>query len=194
MRPTGGRSIDRYLDSYNFSEFHSTRVRAAPEIVYRAVEEVTAGEIRWLRPLMAIRTFPAWLLRKRPQRPASAPILEIATNASFFYLAKEPPREIVVGTIGQFWKLTGGPPPTLARSPEAFLAFGDPAYAKAVMNFAVDDVGNGSTLLTTETRIFTPQGHARRWFSVYWRLISPGSSLIRVGWLDAIKKRAEAGS
>lgn len=194
MSPSGRRSIDRYLDSYNFSELHSTRVCAAPETVYRAVEEVTAGEIRWLKLLMAIRTFPARLLRKRPQQPASAAILDLATRGSFLYLAREPPHEIVVGTVGQFWKLAGGPPPTQPGSPEAFLAFGDPAYAKAVMNFAIEEIGNGSTLLTTETRIFTPQGHARRRFSVYWRLISPGSALIRIGWLEAIKRRAEARS
>jgi hypothetical protein len=194
MQPSGRRSIDRYLDSYNFREFHSTRVRAAPETVYRAVEEVTADEIRWLKPLMAIRTFPAWLLRKRPQRPASAPILDMATRGSFLYLAREPPREIVVGIIGQFWKLTGGAPPPKPGSPEAFLAMRDPAYAKAVMNFGIEDAGGGSTLLTTETRIFAPAGEARRRFAAYWRLIRPGSSLIRVEWLKAIRKRAEAGS
>lgn len=193
MHLSGRRLIDRYLDTYNFHEFHSTRVRAAPEAVYRAVEEVTADEIRWLKPLMAIRTFPAWLLRKRA-RPTSGAILDIATRGSFLYLAQEPPHEIVVGIVGQFWKLTGGLPPPKPGSPEAFLAFGDPAYAKAVMNFFVEDVGNGSTLLETETRIFAPEGGARRRFAAYWRLIYPGSALIRVGWLEAIRKRAEGGS
>ena len=74
LHSSGRQSIDRYLDSYNFHEFHATRVNAPPEAVYRAVLEVTADEIRWFKPLMAIRSFPAWLFRKRPQRPASAPI------------------------------------------------------------------------------------------------------------------------
>jgi hypothetical protein len=192
LHSSGRQAIDRYLDSYNFHEFHATRVRAAPEAVYRAVLEVTIDEIRWFKPLMAIRSFPAWLLRTRSRRPAPAPILDIATRASFIYLAKEPPREIVVGTVGQFWKLAGGTPPPRPKSPEAFVSQGDPAYAKAVMNFVIEDAGGGWTLLTTETRIFAPEGGARRRFAAYWRLIYPGSSLIRVGWLDGIKRRAEA--
>jgi hypothetical protein len=192
LRSSGHRAIDRYLASYNFHEFHSTLVSAPPEAVYRAVQEVTIDEIRWFRPLMAIRTFPAWLLKKRSPRPAAAPILEIATRASFFYLAKEPPREIVVGTVGQFWKLAGGARPPGPKSPEGFVALDDSTYAKAVMNFVIEDAGDGQTLLTTETRIFAPEGDARRRFAAYWRLIYPGSSLIRVGWLDGIKRRAEA--
>lgn len=192
LHSSGRQAIDRYLDSYNFHEFHATRVRAAPEAVYRSVQQVTVDEIRWFKPLMAIRSFPAWLFRKRPQRPASAPILDIATHASFIYLAKEPPREIVVGTVGQFWRLGGGTPPPKVESPEAFVSQGDPAYAKAVMNFVIEDAGGGSTLLTTETRIFAPEGDARRRFAAYWRLIYPGSSLIRIGWLEGIKRRAEA--
>jgi hypothetical protein len=194
LRSSGDQAIDRFLGSYNFHEFHTTRVSASPEAVYRAVLEVTADEIRWLKPLMAIRTFPAWLLRKRPPRKASRPILDVATRASFFYLAREPPREIVIGTVGQFWKLLGGAPPPKIESPDAFVSLDDPSFAKAVMNFTVEDAGPGKTILSTETRIFAPEGGARRRFAAYWRLIYPGSSLIRVGWLEGIKKRAEAGS
>jgi hypothetical protein len=192
LHSSGHQAIDRYLSSYNFHEFHTTRVNAPREAVYHAVLEVTADEIRWFKPLMAIRTFPAWLFRKRSPRPTSLPILEVATRASFFYLAKEPPREIVVGTVGQFWKLAGGTPPPGPKSPEAFVALDDSSYAKAVMNFVIEDSGGGTTLLTTETRILAPEGEARRRFAAYWRLIYPGSSLIRVGWLEGIKRRAEA--
>jgi hypothetical protein len=48
------------------------------------------------------------------------------------------------------------------------------------------------TLLTTETRIYATDASSRRAFARYWRVIYPGSSLIRRMWLRAIKKRAEA--
>jgi hypothetical protein len=194
LHSSGHQSIDRVLDSYNFHEFHSTRVNASPEAVYRAIQDVTVDEIRWIKPLMAIRTFPAWLFKKRSRRSTSAPILDVATRSSFFYLVREPPREIVVGTVGQFWRVAGGAPPPRPASPEAFVALDDAAFAKVVMNFVVEDAGPGKTILTTETRILAPEGAARRRFAAYWRLIYPGSSLIRVGWLEGIKKRAEAGS
>jgi len=47
-------------------------------------------------------------------------------------------------------------------------------------------------LLTTETRIYATDASSRRAFARYWRVIYPGSSLIRRMWLRAIKKTAEA--
>ncbi|MGH9399324.1 MAG: hypothetical protein ACRD00_03075 [Thermoanaerobaculia bacterium] len=191
LRSDGHQAIDRFLPSYNFHELHQTRVHASPEAVYRATLEVTADEIRWLKPLLAIRQFPA-SLRKRLGRDSARPILEIATKSSFFYLAREPSKEIVVGTVGRFWTSDGGRSPGI-RGPEEFLAFKDQNFARVAMNFTIEDAAGGFSLLTTETRIFAPEGAPRRRFAAYWRLIYPGSSLIRVGWLEGIRKRAEAG-
>jgi hypothetical protein len=191
-RSSGRQAIDRFLAEYNFHEIHRTRVHASPEAVYRAALEVTPDEIRWLKPLMAIRQFPA-SLRHRSGSDSSKPILEIATRRSFFYLAREPSKEIVLGTVGRFWTASAGQVPSI-RGPEEFLAYADPAVARVVMNFSIEDAGGGSSLLTTETRIFAPEGSPRRRFAAYWRLIYPGSALIRVGWLEGIRKRAEARS
>jgi hypothetical protein len=46
-------------------------------------------------------------------------------------------------------------------------------------------------LLTTETRVFATDAPTRRKFAAYWRVIYPGSALIRMMWLRAIKQRAE---
>jgi hypothetical protein len=45
--------------------------------------------------------------------------------------------------------------------------------------------------LTTETRIYATDTSARKKFAAYWRVIYPGSALIRVMWLRAIRGRAE---
>jgi hypothetical protein len=47
------------------------------------------------------------------------------------------------------------------------------------------------TLLTTETRVYATDASSRRRFARYWRVIYPGSSLIRRMWLRAVEKRAE---
>ncbi len=47
-----------------------------------------------------------------------------------------------------------------------------------------------ATLLTTETRVYATGAPSRRRFARYWRVIYPGSSLIRIMWLRAIEKRA----
>jgi hypothetical protein len=58
------------------------------------------------------------------------------------------------------------------------------------MNFAVAPSQAGS-IVTTETRVYANTPGALRRFGVYWRLIHPGSDLIRRMWLRAIAHRAE---
>jgi hypothetical protein len=59
------------------------------------------------------------------------------------------------------------------------------------MNFLIEPDRAGGTLVSTETRVYASTVSARRVFSVYWRVILPGSALIRQMWLRAIKRRAE---
>jgi hypothetical protein len=96
---------------------------------------------------------------------------------------------VVLGTISQFWKVAGGRRPPLRDAP-AFLGFDQPGYAQAAIAFVLTGVP-GRTRLTTETRILPLDAASRRAFGRYWRLIQAGSALIRVLWLQAIKRRAE---
>ena len=64
-------------------------------------------------------------------------------------------------------------------------------FALAAINFRLEDVGNGETLLTTETRVYATDASTRKKVGAYWRVIYPGSALIRVMWLRAIRDRAE---
>lgn len=61
------------------------------------------------------------------------------------------------------------------------------------MNFSVRSA-DGHTELTTETRVLTTDPVARRQFGRYWRVIRPGSAMIRRSWLGAAKRRAETGA
>jgi hypothetical protein len=58
------------------------------------------------------------------------------------------------------------------------------------MNFRVQGVGPGVTLLTTETRIYATDSVSQRKFARYWSVVYPGSALIRRMWLRAIRKRS----
>jgi hypothetical protein len=67
--------------------------------VYRAIGDVTGGEIRCFRTLTWIRH----LGRPHPtgilSPPSHLPILKVATYRGFIVLADEPNREIVLGTV-----------------------------------------------------------------------------------------------
>jgi hypothetical protein len=59
------------------------------------------------------------------------------------------------------------------------------------MNFVVTPDGPNVSWVSTETRVFATSADARRRFAAYWRVIYPGSALIRIMWLRAIARRAE---
>jgi hypothetical protein len=187
QRATGDSRLDAFVASFQFVERHETRVRATPEAVYRAIRAVRADEIRTFRTLTWIRS-PRLPWRQRRESIMNAgqdPILDVSTRSGFIWLADEPGREAVVGTIVCCRRAR-------LSSPEQFRGLTQAGLAKAGMNFRIEDLGGGECRVTTETRVLATDSTSRRRFGLYWAFIYPGSSLIRYGWLAAIKKRAEA--
>jgi len=192
--------LDSMVPAWQFGEHHEIRVHADPARVERAIRAVTAREIRLFRLLTWIRN-PRLPGRRGPENilaaPADRPILDVALKGGFMVLAEEPQRELVFGTLvlvpAEIRRL---PREELMRrraafTPAAFAALDRPGFAKAAMSFRLDDEGGGFTRVTTETRVFATDDHARRRFAAYWRTIYPGSALIRRMWLRAIRARAE---
>jgi hypothetical protein len=180
--------LDEFVPVCQFSEFHSIRVAAPRERVYQAIKAVTADEITLFRTLTWIRRFG----RPRPESilnaPEQLPLLEVATRTGFLLLAEEPGREIVLGTGVVAPR---GFRPKHDPTPQDFKELHAPGFALAAMNFRVEDAGPGECLVTTETRVYATDAPARRRFVRYWRVIYPGSALIRRMWLRAVKRRAE---
>ena len=182
--------LDELLPDYDFSERHSRTVGTAPAAALAAVKSATPAEMRLVRVLFALRSGPALLTRGRglPSAPGH-PLAEQMIEFGFVPLA-DAVDELVLGFVGQPWKLSGGTMPRL-RSADEWIAFAEPGYVKAVMNFRAEAVGGGSTL-ETETRIAATDTRSRRRFSRCWVVIRPWSGLIRRSWLNAAKRRAES--
>jgi hypothetical protein len=199
IRVTSRRTqLDEFVPAYQFNEFHSIRIAASKEKVYTALKQVTADEILFFRTLIWVRRFgrpgPESILNP----PPNTPLLEVATKTTFIVLAEEPNQEFVVGT------LIAAPPgwrPSGKKTSEDFKALAasqQPGFALAAMNFSLEDcsppqkdAAPACTLLTTETRVYATDAPTRRRFARYWRVIYPGSALIRRMWLRAVMKRAE---
>ena len=183
-------ALDDFLPAYDLNEVHSTRIAAPPDTVLAAIRALTPREVRLVGALMAVRTLPAILARRsRPtgNRRLDEPLLN-GLRARGFAMLTERPDELVLGAIGRFWKAEGE---ILRVGSDEFVTFDAPGFAKAVVNFHVQAV-SGGTVVTTETRIRGSDDDARRKFRRYWRIVMPGSALIRRAWLRAIRKRAEA--
>lgn len=180
--------LDRFAPAYQFSEFHQLRIAAPPATVYAAMRQVTANEIRLFQTLTSIRRFGRDTPESILNAPESMPILDVATQTTFLTLADQPDREFVVGTVVA---APDGWTRARLRTPEDFVALTGPGFANATMNFRIEPDSGGGSLLTTETRVFATDPPTRRRFAAYWRVIYPGSALIRRSWLQAIRKRAE---
>ena len=183
--------LDEFAPVYQFHELHRRAIDAPPQRVFEAIEAVSAEEITLFRVLTWLRRFG----RSGPEdilnAPERQPLLSVATRTTFLLLAREPDREIVVGTVVI---APAGARQRGALTPEDYKRLSSPGLAKATMNFHVSAAGRGGSVVTTETRIFATSAAARRRFAAYWRVIYPGSALIRRMWLRAIQHRAESPS
>jgi hypothetical protein len=183
--------LDAFVPAYQFNEVHDTEIHASPETIFTAIKQVTAGEITLYRTLTWIRSPRLGATDENIlAAPAGKPLLDVATRSGFLLLADEPPREVVFGGIG-FGSSLGV---SRKQTPQDFLEFDRAGYAKMAMNFTIAPRADGWSTLRTETRVYATDAGARRRFAAYWRVIAPGSAVIRVMWLRAIKKRAEGHS
>jgi hypothetical protein len=182
--------LDQIVPIYQFSEVHETTVEASPERTYRAICAVTVNEIALLRTLTFIRRLGQPGPESVLNPPGDKPFCEVALRRGFYLLADEAPREMVLGTFVAAPKAArANPPPRITAA--TFAAIRSPGFAIAVMNFRLQSMGSTRTRLTTETRVFATDATIRWRFAAYWRVIYPGSSLIRMMWLRAIKRSAE---
>jgi hypothetical protein len=181
-------SLDDWMPRWQIRERHAIPIAAPPEKVFAAMHAVRADDIFLFRALTAIRRCGQAGPESVMNAPEQKPILDVATQTTFVLLTEKPPRELVVGTV------VAAPPSARAAgrlTPELFQEKLPPGVALATMNFLVTPAGPGGSTISTETRVYAEDAAAMRRFAIYWRLIHPGSDIIRRMWLRAIKQRAE---
>jgi hypothetical protein len=169
------------LPRYDVNEVHSTSIAAPPEAVMAAVREVTPREVPLMVVLMLLRTGP------RARRLARGSTILSRFERAGFVPLREGPEGLAYGVAGRFWRPSGG---LVRLDPAEFEGYDEPGHAKGAFSFELDPRGD-RTLLTTETRVLCTDEGARRSFLRYWRVIHPGSAVIRIAWLRAIRRRAE---
>jgi hypothetical protein len=177
--------LDEVMPRWQFREYHTLSIAAPPERVFDAIRRVKADEIflfnllTWIR--RCGRPLPPGILNAGGRES----LIDLATHTTFVRLADDPPRELVVGTVV-------GAPPGVQRvaSAEMFRTPLPAGFALAAMDFVVRPDGQNGSIVSTETRVYANSDAARRRFAAYWRVIYPGSAIIRRMWLRAIKRRA----
>jgi hypothetical protein len=177
------------MPRYDVNETHEIWLPVPAAEALRAARTVRSDEIRLFKPLLAIRTLPERFDPNAPKLDLSRSILDEFMDKGGFAMMEDRPDEVVLGSIGHFWKITGNKPLSRIRTTAQFQGFDEPGYTKVAFNFAALPEGDGSRLFT-ETRVGSTSDDARRLFGRYWWFVSAGSSLLRRSWLKAIQRRA----
>jgi hypothetical protein len=187
--------LDVWLPVSHWTTRHDRQVAAPPADVARALREVTPGEMRLARPLVALRTLPSRLAGKgrgADRGPAGrgarhdAGGLHPAGRRAGERPDRRRHRARLRRAAVEARAVQGDPS---RPHPRGVPGVDRPGYLKGVYAMWVEPDGAGS-LLRTETRVFVTSESAARRFKPYWTLIEPFSGLIRRDWLAA-GRRAE---
>lgn len=180
--------IDDFVPVYQFVEYHEARTKAPLSRVVEASRRVSLSDMPAARFLMRLRDLADGRLDAPPFE--ARPLLDemIQPGTGFLVLDVSDPRELVYGMVGRPW--TEEMPPKVSSAAE-FQAFTTPGQVRVAFDIRIVDEGGGVVRVSTETRIVGNDDQVRRVFARYWRLIYPGSAIIRRVWLDAIVARAE---
>lgn len=180
--------MDKYLPLYDFREIHTVQTSSPPRVVFQALRGLTPTDLPLVKILMTIRSVPSLLFGGASFRSdANTPFLDQIIGSGFLFLG-ETEDEYLIGTIGKFWKPTGGLCLDMLTA-DGFKKFDDPGWAKAAWNFRVEGEGINRRI-QTETRIVCTDGSARRKFRLYWWIVRTGSGMIRKSILKALQQRA----
>jgi hypothetical protein len=182
------RLIDDWLPSFDESEFHTREVAAEPAEVASALRELRSGDLRLTGLLMGIRTLPALVSGRRRPR-TDRPLIEGVLAAGFVMLDERPGEQIVLGVAGRPWRPRGDGLDAI-DGPEQFRDYDRPGSVRCAWDFVLEPAPRGGgTLVATETRIAGTDAAGTRTFRRYWRLVQPGSALIRRDILRAVARR-----
>lgn len=184
--------LDDYCPRWDFREIHSIPTHATAPTVLEAVRSISPADVPLVNFMMGIRSLPALalghsLFRSDPHTP----FLDQIIGSGFLFLGKTD-HEVLLGTIGKFWRPSGGLCLDIVNA-EEFKKFEKPGWAKAGWNVTVEGDGPNRRI-RTETRITCTDQSARTKFRSYWWIVRPGSGMIRKSILRALKQKAEQRS
>ena len=178
--------LDDIMPEYQFSERHSDRIHARREQVMQAIRQSTFGDMKYLVTLLKIRGAALRIHDNGDAFSRDKRILDAFLASG--YLSGGSDHEILtLGVVNVREKRR----PDLHTLQECAI-YREQGAVKMAFDFTVDDAGGGWSTIRAETRVVVLDDATSRGMGRYWRLIVPGSGLLRRQWLEGIRKRAES--
>ena len=177
--------LDDIMPEYQFSERHSARIHAKPEQVMQAIHESTFGDMKSLATLLKIRGA-ALRIHDTGDAFRDKRILDAFSASGYLFGGSEHEILMCGGANVRAKRLLE------ARTVQEYADDREQGGVKIAYDFNVEEAGSGWSTISAETRVVALDDVTRRGMGRYWRLIVPGSGLLRRQWLEGIKKRAES--
>jgi hypothetical protein len=183
--------LDDIMPEYQFSERHSERIHAKPEQVMQAIRQLTVGDMKSLVTLLKIRGAALRLhdtgdFVRHVRSLQDTRLLDTFSESGYIFGSSE---HAIVMCGGANMRANR---PLEVRTLQEFADYWEQGAVKMAYDFNVEDAGGGWSTVTAETRVVATDDSTRRGMGRYWRLIVPGSGLLRRQWLIGIKRRAES--
>ena len=159
--------LDEFLPEYDARERHERRMPAPPELAVAAALGIPIAPDALVRTLFRLRGL-----------HGGGSIEGALRGIGFAELVREPDC-VVVGAAGRPWTPRGG----LVSFEKA-----GPGQVRMAVELAATPVGDGESLLVTETRVAAMDPGSRRAFRRYWLAVGPFSALVRRRWLAAAER------
>jgi hypothetical protein len=170
--------LEQAMPVYHFHQVHQRLIHAGQAQVWETLSTLTPDQLTLTTPLLALRHLGRPPSPKRP----------LFTDGPVRILAVDSPRYALGAAIGQPWRLN--PPRREVTSLSEFTEFDEPGWTKYLTDFRLR-TSDAGVLLSTETRGYSTDQHARRRFALYWAAIRTGSSLVRHDILATVARLSE---
>jgi len=182
-----GMTLDKIMPEYSSKEYHEIIADASVDDVKKALRVTGVKDIPVAKMLMMARGIADE--NKDMSDKASNNCKDTTTfvTPDFNFIIADSSELLTMMVL----KTKGKTPPPVFSSFKEFVAFNDPGYVKVAINFHFKSLENGKTLVSTETRNLPITSRDSHIFNAYWRVIYPGSAIIRRLWLETLSKNAE---
>ncbi len=170
--------LDRLIPAPRLQEVDHVDLAASPERVWNLVRHGDLARSPVVRAFFALRAIPERVAGTH--QPSALRVDELRSSPEkpgFSILLEEERQELAVGAIGKVWH----PVIPFQHVPDAaaFLAFAEPDQVKVAWSIRTLALGDRACRLELEVRVDATDDGAWQKFERYFRLIGPGSHLIR---------------
>jgi hypothetical protein len=173
--------MNQFMPEYRLRQIDRVRVKSRSDQAWALLRNFDLNELPLSHLLFDLRNFPHWVIESfREQRLGpeySGKINDFTGPGRGFQILSETPGvEIVIGSIGKFWR----PDIFWAKlTPENFSSFSEPGFGKLVWSLRIDPDAHGGSWMSWELRVTTTDAASWRSFRTYWLAIGSFSHGLR---------------